>query len=154
MTRDQKIYRAAYWIASILLGLVFLAGYRKVLHPLEFARAVYGFYLLPDVLIKPFAYVVPWVELICAVSLLCIPKWRVPALRMSLMLLLAFTGAILISLLRGLEVHCGCFGTLFSETPLSWDGLGRNTLLILLNGLALFGHKKSRPEAGCSVQVR
>ncbi|MCP4214895.1 MAG: hypothetical protein GY765_09570, partial [bacterium] len=113
MTRDQKIYRAAYLIASMVLGLVFLLGFQKVLYPQEFARAVYSFDLLPDFLIKPFAFIVPWIELICALSLLCIPKFRIPALWISLFLLFSFTVAILINLLRGQEIHCGCFGTFF-----------------------------------------
>ena len=144
MTRDQKIYRAAYWIASLIIAATLLSGYHKLLYPADFALAVYRFHLLPDFMINLVALYIPWLETICGTCLLFIPRLRRAALWVTLLLLLGFTGGIVINLLRGTAFACGCFSSSPLAQPMSWLSVARNLGLILLAVLALFARKRAR----------
>jgi putative oxidoreductase len=142
MTRDQKTYRLAYWIASFIIGLVLLSGYHKILHPADFALAVYRFHLLPDVLVNMASLYFQWLEVACAACLLFIPKYRVAALWIALVLLVLFTGGIAINLLRGSSFSCGCFSNSPIARPMDWLNVARNIALMALAGLALLAREK------------
>lgn len=141
-TGERRIYQLSFWIAALIIAGVFLSGAYKLFHPLEFARAVYAFKLLPDPLVKPVAYVIPWLEVICAVCLLLIPKLRTAALWLAIGLLVVFTLAMVIVLLNGTEVSCGCFSYTADEEPVSWMNVARNAALIALAGLGLLARKR------------
>lgn len=143
MTRDQKIYRLAYWVASLILAATFLSAYHKILHPADFALSVYRFHLLPDVLVNISALYFQWLEIVCGICLLAVPKFRVAALWIALVLLVFFTGGIAINLLRGSAFSCGCFSSSPTADPMSWVSVARNAVLILLVLLALFGNRKA-----------
>ncbi|VGO17841.1 hypothetical protein PDESU_06443 [Pontiella desulfatans] len=143
MTRDQKTYRLAYWIASLIVAATWLSGYHKILHPADFALSVYRFHLLPAVLVNVVSLHIQWLEMVCAGCLLFIPKLRVAALWISLVLLALFTTGIAINLIRGTAFGCGCFGNLPTERPMDALNVARNLALMALVGLALFGKRKS-----------
>ncbi len=142
MTRDQKICRLAYWIASFIMAAVLLSGYHKLLYPADFAVSVYRFHLLPGFLVNVAALYLPWLELVCALCLLFIPRYRGAALWIVLILLAGFTAAIGINLWRGSVFGCGCFGRGAADQPMSWLSVARNTGLILLVTLALAARKR------------
>lgn len=142
MTRDQKIYRLAYWLSSALIALTLLSGFYKLLYPADFALAVYRFQLLPDFLVNLTALYIPWLEVSCAACLLFIPRYRAAALLIVLALLVLFTGSITINLWRGAVISCGCFsGSL--DQPMTWLSVARNIGLILLATLALVAKRRS-----------
>lgn len=95
----------------ILLGVVFIyAAISKASDPEGFARAIANYKLLPIFLINILALILPWIEL-CA-GVLLVFGFLVKENSMILGGLLAvFVIAILISLARGLNIDCGCFGT-------------------------------------------
>ena len=144
MTRDQKTYRLAYGMASFIVATVLLSGYHKILYPADFALAVYRFHLLPDALVNVSSLYLQWLEIVCAVCLLFIPRYRAAALWVSLILLSLFPAGIAINLYRGTPFSCGCFSSSPIAKPM--DGLSRvrNVALLALNGLALVGNKRSR----------
>lgn len=143
MTRDQKIFRLAYWVAAFIVAAVLLSGYHKILYPAEFALAVYRFHLLPGSVVNLVSLYIPWVEVACAICLLFVPKYRVAVLWIVLVLLAVFTAGIAINLLRGSAFACGCFSRSALDKPMDWWGALRNVALILLVVLALFGRKKA-----------
>lgn len=142
MTRDQKTYRLAYWLASVLIALTLLSGYYKILYPADFALAVYRFHLLPDGLVNLVSLYFPWLEIICATCLLFIPRYRTAALWIVLILLVLFTGGIAINLWRGAAISCGCFSGSVDQ-PITWMSVARNMGLVLLAILALIAKRKS-----------
>ncbi len=145
MTHDQKIYRLSYWIASFILAAVLLlSAYHKLLHPADFALSVYRYHLLPGFLVNLAALYFPWLEVICALCLLVVPRFRVAALWITLALFLAFTTGIAINLLRDSPFNCGCFSTSPLAQPMSWLSVVRNTGLILLAAFALIARKRAR----------
>lgn len=143
MTGDQKIYRFAYWLACFIIAAVLLSGYHKILYPADFALAVYRFHLLPDGWVNISALYFPGLEMVCGICLLFVPKFRVAALWISLALLIVFSGAIGINLMRGTAFSCGCFSNAPDAQPMDWMSLARNATLISLTGLALLGFKRS-----------
>lgn len=150
MTRDERFYCIAGWMASSIIGAILLSGYYKLQYPADFALAVFRFHLLPGCLVNAVALYVPWLEVTCAVALF-LPRYRVAALRIVLVLLAIFTVAIAINLLRGSEFGCGCFRSSASDRPLDWLGVARNLGLIALALLALVAGKRSAPAGrpGC-----
>jgi len=111
---QMKPKRLADWLslaARLFLAVVFLyASVDKILHPVEFAKAVYLYQILPGPLINLAALILPWLELVLG---LCLAAgiWLPGAVLWSNALLGTFFAALLFNLFRGLDIHCGCFST-------------------------------------------
>lgn len=102
--------RIAYHAAAVILGGVFIAAaFPKIMHPADFALAVMRYRLLPWFLINAFAIYLPWLELLSGILLVAVPSWRKPAALIVAGLLVVFTAAIVLNLIRGLDIACGCF---------------------------------------------
>ena len=144
MTRDQKIYRMAYVLASLFIGVLLLSGYHKVLYPADFALTVFRFHLLPDAVVNAAALYFPWLEIVCGVCLLLIPGYRVAALWTALVLLVVFSVGIAVILLRGSAINCGCFSSSPLAKPMDGLSIARNVGLILLAVMALAASRKAR----------
>ncbi len=98
-------------VARIILGFVFiLAAVSKTADPEGFAQAIANYKLLPDFLINIAAIILPWIELSAGLLLLFGISVKENSAILS-GLLIIFIAAIFISLLRGLDIECGCFGT-------------------------------------------
>lgn len=119
-------------IVRIALGTAFVyASWDKILHPAQFAQAVANYQLLPQILVNPVAWILPWLELVCGVCLLIGWSRRGSALIISI-LMLVFITALAISLVRGLDIQCGCFSlTTQTSMPLYLDIL-RDVLLLAM----------------------
>jgi uncharacterized membrane protein YphA (DoxX/SURF4 family) len=97
--------------ARVLLGAVFVyASIDKIAHPEAFAKAIYNYQILPETLINLTAIVLPWLELVMGV-LLVLGVWQHGAVFLANVLLGCFFGALLLNLIRGLDIDCGCFTT-------------------------------------------
>jgi uncharacterized membrane protein YphA (DoxX/SURF4 family) len=93
----------------VLAGVWAWAGVAKLGDPDAAVRAVRAYDILPEGLVKPFAWGLPFVELALAVLLLLGIASR-PAAWASAALLLVFIGATASVWARGLQIDCGCFG--------------------------------------------
>jgi hypothetical protein len=114
--------------AQVALAAVFLVAALAKLGDLSgFRDAVAGFGA-PGVLVRPLAVLLPLAELAVAAALLLVPE---PGALASLALLLGFSGAIAVNLVRGRAPDCHCFGQLHSA-PVSWWTVVRNGLLALV----------------------
>jgi uncharacterized membrane protein YphA (DoxX/SURF4 family) len=54
----------------IVAGVLLYAGVKKVWMPLEFARLLKEYHLLPDQILNLVAVILPWAEIVCGVCLL------------------------------------------------------------------------------------
>src|SRR5438105_11705564 len=96
-------------LLQIVLSLAFAAaGLIKIVDPLSFALSIARLRTAPSAMIGPVAIVLPWIELVAALALF-FPKYRGPALRIALALLVAFTAIVGIALIRATAASCGCF---------------------------------------------
>lgn len=122
------------WLARLVLAGVFLAAAApKLLDPAAFAEAITKYQVFPDAAVNLIATVVPALELVGALALLT--PWRRGAALLLVGMLLAFTVLLAVSLARGLDLSCGCFGT--SSEPVSPLHLLRNLGLLALGALLL-----------------
>ena len=109
----NNILNNKYLLFTIRLffGFVFIyASVTKISDPEGFAQAIYNYKLLPLFLVNILAIILPWIELTTGILLL----FGVSVKENSAILnglLIIFIVAIIISLFRGLDINCGCFGT-------------------------------------------
>ena len=122
-------------ICRLALGIIFLyAGLEKIVEPQEFAIAIYNYRLLPDGAINLFAVILPWLEALLACGLIAGYYVRGSSLLLAL-LCLTFAVALTISLLRGLDISCGCFGG--ATGSINWFYLVRDTGLLAMSVFTL-----------------
>ena len=129
----KKILANNYFLllSRLVLGFIFIyAGMEKISDPEGFARVINNYKLLPFLLINLFALILPWVEVTTGLLLLFGIVTKENAFILS-SLLIIFLIAIIISLFRGLNIDCGCFGTA-SGAKIGLEKLIENLLLILL----------------------
>lgn len=96
-------------LIRIVIGLTFIyASYYKILEPLEFARSIYNYKIMPLFLINSMAIVLPWLEMLCGIFIIFGIFTRANSL-IIMVLLLTFSVAIASVIYRGIDVECGCF---------------------------------------------
>jgi uncharacterized membrane protein YphA (DoxX/SURF4 family) len=99
------------FLLRIFLGLIFIyASWDKILHPAQFAKAVYNYKILPVQVINLFALILPWIELISGIGLILGIFTQGCALIIT-SLLCIFVIVAAISIYRNLDILCGCFDT-------------------------------------------
>jgi len=133
------------WTAlRVGLGLLFvLASLDKIAHPALFAQAVAHYRLLPAGLVNPVAILLPWTEAVAGLALVCGAFARGAALVLA-GLMTVFFAALAASLVRGLDVACGCFTVDVLAVPdMRWYLLRDGVLLLF--SLALLW-RTLRPE--------
>ncbi|MBW2000497.1 MAG: DoxX family membrane protein, partial [Deltaproteobacteria bacterium] len=88
-------------VCRLFLGAVFVhASLDKIHDPEAFAKAVYNYQILPDLLVNIVAIVLPWLELVVGIFLitgLLLPG----SVFLAKALMLVFFGAILFNMARG-----------------------------------------------------
>ena len=115
------------------LGTIFLlSGAAKLANSVEFEQVVLEYRAVPERMARAVAHLVPPVETVLGLCLLIGVLVR-PFALVAAALLMAFTVAIALNLVRGRRISCGCFGTL-SSREVSWFAVVRN---LCLTGLAL-----------------
>ena len=123
-------------IFRLIVGGVFIwAGISKIADPLSFAQNVRNYQLVGPALSFLTAIFLPWVELIAGMWLIVGIYPRSSALLISC-LLMFFILLVLITMARGLDVDCGCFGT-FSRRA-DWQLIAEDSLWLALSLALLF----------------
>jgi uncharacterized membrane protein YphA (DoxX/SURF4 family) len=120
------------------LGLVFIsAALPKIVDPPGFAKAIWAYDLFPGWSLHGLALVLPWLELSCGLAL-CLGFWLRAAAVWVGGLLLSFSLALSINLVRHHAVDCGCFGNSAPKTTdqrlvdMRWTLLRDAGLLLLV----------------------
>jgi putative oxidoreductase len=118
----------AWRIVGLLIGAVFIfAGLTKIvdlqpfriLDPMDFARGIDNYKLLPWLMSVLLALYLPWLEIICGLALIG-RRFYSGALALLLALLLVFIGASFAAKARGLDITCGCFGHVSDQLSFTW----------------------------------
>ena len=103
------------WINGILRLLVggafVFAGVLKIADPAKFALDVSNYRLVPHEMINLVAILIPWIE-ITAGSFVLAGIWLRAAALVITSLTVMFFAVIVSALARGLNIECGCFGTM------------------------------------------
>jgi uncharacterized membrane protein YphA (DoxX/SURF4 family) len=141
--RSTKIFSV---LSRVVFGGIFIAAsISKILHPSLFAKIIYNYQILPDLLINVSAIFLPWLELVCGTALI-LGFFRQGATVILNLLMLTFMIALSWNLMRGLDVACGCFTTTATEGNMVLDLLRDMAILILGTVVLLNEFKYSRLE--------
>ena len=128
-----------------ILGTIFIAAsYYKIVSPEVFAKAVYGYDLLPDYSINLIAIIFPYMECFSGLCLILGIYQRAAAILINAMLI-GFIILLSINLVRGHQFDCGCFSYNGSVNTGSVYSMPiRNVILLLLGGFVLYfkGYRK------------
>ncbi len=120
---------------AVVVGAVFIyAGAIKLIDPLSFASDITNYQILPWSIAVRLAFYLPWLEVLCGLALI-FHRLFAGALFLTGALMLIFIGATVSAKARGIDVACGCFGSVSANLSFSWHlllDLGLLGLLILL----------------------
>jgi putative oxidoreductase len=131
-------------LARLVLGGIFIyASLDKIAHPLEFAKIIKNYQILPGFLITLLSVILPWLELFAGFLLISGLWTRSAALLLSL-LLLVFILALGVNAFRGIDVSCGCFSTSASDTENAYVLIFRDLLILLPGLLIIFFQRENK----------
>jgi uncharacterized membrane protein YphA (DoxX/SURF4 family) len=137
MLRNKGVLLA---LRLVLGGLFVYAGAVKVLEPLDFAQNIRNYQLVGQSLSFVAAIVLPWLEILAGLALI-LGVWTRSAALVVTGLLVFFVVLTAVTMARGLDVDCGCFGSLSRKS--GW-GVILEDLGMLVLGLALLLAPKKR----------
>jgi uncharacterized membrane protein YphA (DoxX/SURF4 family) len=103
----------------VAAGIWLAAGIAKIAGLEQFRAQVHAYALLPHTLEAPFAYALPFVEVLLGLYLAVGLLIR-PAAVLGCALMLVFVAAMGQAWARGLSLDCGCFGTLVQHKVGLW----------------------------------
>ena len=118
-TRLRNVLAALAVPVRVYLGIVFIAAsLYKIAEPHDFAVSIATYDILPLGLVNLMAILLPWIELICGITL--ITGWWTRASALCILgMMVMFVAAILIALARDLHMSCGCFTSAEAEDEIS-----------------------------------
>ncbi|MGZ5499174.1 MAG: MauE/DoxX family redox-associated membrane protein [Candidatus Aminicenantales bacterium] len=137
MVRNKTVLLA---FRVVLGGLFVYAGVVKVLEPLDFAQNIRNYDLVGQSLSFIAAIVLPWLEILAGAFLVA-GVWRRGAALVISGLLVFFIALTVVTMIRGLDVDCGCFGAFDRKTGL---GVILEDLAMLYLGLCVLFQPKNR----------
>lgn len=126
-------------------GFYIVAGAVKIPDPGRFAEAVANYRILPHELINLVAITLPWIEVVAGV-LFVLGIWIRASGWLINSMTVVFIVAIAAAIARGLDIECGCFGTVGGRdvglTAIAED------IGLLACGLWVLWRARPRPAAG------
>jgi putative oxidoreductase len=112
-------HRTVLLVFRLVLGGLFVyAGAVKALAPLDFAQGIRNYDLAGQALSFVAAIVLPWLEILAG-GFLIAGVWKRGAALLVSGLLVFFIVLTAVTMVRGLDIDCGCFGALDRKAGLS-----------------------------------
>jgi uncharacterized membrane protein YphA (DoxX/SURF4 family) len=123
-------------MVRIALGAIFIyAALLKIADPVAFAGSVAAYKMLPYFANYLVAAVLPFVELVCGLLLVCGYRVKSGALIIGAMNLV-FMVALVSAIVRGLDIDCGCFKQGGAKTS-PWVALARDAVFLAMTAFVL-----------------
>jgi hypothetical protein len=98
---------------------------------------IYNYQMLPDSTINLAAILLPWIEAVLGILILG-GLWLPGALLLANLCLVIFSSSLVYNLLRGLDVHCGCFSVSATTHTSAWISVVRDIAFLSLGGYLFF----------------
>lgn len=115
----------------------------KILDLISFHDAVLAFDILPEFTINAVTILIPSIEIICGFCLVTNLFTYCNSLILGL-LVLSFIIVVSVSLIRELDIECGCFGSLMLLDKLSYKHLVLDILLLLSISVIITEYPKNK----------
>ena len=106
-------------------AILVYASIHKISHPALFARAIDNYMLLPPILVVWTAAILPFMELITG-AFLIFGRFTKESALICCGMMTVFLIASVVTMIRGIDIHCGCF------TSEGGDTIGLHHLLYQL----------------------
>lgn len=117
---------------GIVVGTIFLlSGLLKFQDTDAFIDTVRSFGMLPAFIVPSFSVIIIVMEIFCGTALLFDLRRRDAAAAL-VMLMLMFTAALMIALIKGGDQMCGCFGDRYTAPVDEWTIVRNITLMLLI----------------------
>ena len=130
--------RNKYFLLAFRLivgGAFFAAGLLKVGEPLAFAQDIKNFRIVSHEVSFMTALILPWIEILCG-ALLITGILRRPSALLASGLLIGFIILVGVTMARGIDTDCGCFGILSHRAD--WWLLFQDGALLVMSLSVLF----------------
>jgi putative oxidoreductase len=122
--------RLVLLVFRVVVGGVFVyAGALKIADPLGFAQDIQNYRLVPRAVALFAALILPWLETLAGAGLVAGLFKRTNAGLIALMLA-GFIVLVTVTMVRGIDVDCGCFGALSRKA--GWTLLLEDALLLFM----------------------
>ncbi len=112
--KDKLLTNMLVGLELILGGVFIYSGLMKLFNLEGFVIVVANYKLIPTIFIKPFAYLLPFIELGFGTMFLLGMRYRIVRHTLS-GLLIIFIIALTVNLIRGINVECGCFSVISDQ---------------------------------------
>jgi hypothetical protein len=103
----------------IIAGIFIYAGVLKIIEPVQFARDIDNYKILPWPAAVAFAFFIPWLEVFCGLAAIFRRLYRGSLLILT-GLTTVFIVATVVAKARGLDISCGCFGHVSQGWSFGW----------------------------------
>ena len=124
-------------IIRLILAFIFvLSSIEKLKDPYAFALFVDAYQVFPDWIVNLSTLLIPWLELFIAFGLIFKFKLRANLILFG-SLMIMFTLLVVIAMIKGLDIECGCYGE--SSSKVGLVKLVEN-FIIILSCLILYYH--------------
>lgn len=126
-----ELKKYSFEILRLILAFIFILSALEKFKSLEsFALNVDVYQIFPAIVVNLIVVIIPWLELFIGFGLLFKFKLRANLL-LYLILMIGFTILVVIAMIKGLDIECGCFGE--SSTRVGVQKIVENMIIILGN---------------------
>ena len=128
-----KINKNFIFVFRLIIGFVFIyASIYKLANPDDFAKNIANYKILPFFLINIVAIILPWMEIILGLFIIFGLFIKASSYMISV-IMTVFTLLVLLTILRGIDISCGCFSSDLNSSPIGWQKFIENVLLTMIS---------------------
>jgi len=143
---SPRALRVIDWVFRIVLAAVFIrAAVPKLIDPFAFTGNIFAYRVISPSLSAVGAVTIPAIEMLAAIALLTGVFWRGAAVTLGGMLIF-FIVMIFQAILRGIDIHCGCFGE--ASHKVSFALIAQDYGLLILAAFPLVLERRRRERRG------
>lgn len=155
-TRRCTLRTNAAWILGLVIATLLLSSSIKHLqNPYQFLDSIYAYRILPRLGTEIAAAILPFVHI--AISICLIARWhQSSAFGLGCFLFLLYAGAQISTIVRGIEIDCGCFSGFQSadtEEPIGLKSVSLPVVSALLCFLGWCASDASSAKSSISLPV-
>ena len=121
--------------------------------PNSFAGIIQSYQILPQQMVNPVALLLPWVEALCGLCLVCGYLVKGSVLIVDILMII-FILALTFNLYRGVDVDCGCFAVTAPGEKITVYTIARDLLLLAIGLWILYYRIKTENIPTIAVKAK